>query len=133
MALGDFARYEATANFGFELKQPERVCHGCPTLAHTSRRLFLRQAVFVGQTPVGHRFFDGIEVGALNVLDERQFEQFGIGSITDDDGYRVEPGQSRRLQSSFAGASAFGPGLFWLIVDGYQAACGGFTLTYTIN
>ncbi len=37
------------------------------------------------------------------------------------------------LQSSFTGGSAVGPGLFWLIVDGYQAQCGPFTLTYTIN
>ena len=37
------------------------------------------------------------------------------------------------LQSSFTGASAVGPGLFWLVVDGYQAQCGAFTLNYTIN
>jgi hypothetical protein len=37
------------------------------------------------------------------------------------------------LQSSFTGAQAVGPGLFWLTVDGFQAQCGPFTLTYTIN
>ncbi|HVV85545.1 MAG TPA: MopE-related protein [Kofleriaceae bacterium] len=37
------------------------------------------------------------------------------------------------LQSSFTGGSAVGPGLFWLVVDGYQAECGPFTLTYAIN
>ncbi len=37
------------------------------------------------------------------------------------------------LQSSFTGATAVGPGLFWLIVDGYSTASGAFTLTYTIN
>jgi hypothetical protein len=37
------------------------------------------------------------------------------------------------LQSRFTGASAVGPGLFWLVVDGFQTQCGGFTLTYTIN
>ena len=35
--------------------------------------------------------------------------------------------------SSFTAASAVGAGLFWLIVDGYQAQCGPFTLNYTIN
>ncbi len=36
------------------------------------------------------------------------------------------------LQSSFTGASVTGPGLFWLVVDGYQSACGAYTLTYTM-
>jgi len=34
------------------------------------------------------------------------------------------------LQSSFSAASAAGPGLFWLVVDGYAASCGAYTLTY---
>ncbi len=37
------------------------------------------------------------------------------------------------LQSSFTGGSAVGPGLFWLVVDGYLDYCGNFTLNYTIN
>jgi hypothetical protein len=41
-------------------------------------------------------------------------------------------GTSNR-QSSFTGASAVGPGLFWLQVDGYLSNCGAYTLGYTIN
>lgn len=37
------------------------------------------------------------------------------------------------LQSSFTGAQAVGPGLFWLTVDGYLTNNGAYTLTYTIN
>jgi hypothetical protein len=37
------------------------------------------------------------------------------------------------LASSFTGAQAVGPGLFWLTVDGYLTYNGAYTLTYTIN
>jgi len=36
------------------------------------------------------------------------------------------------LQSSFTGASAAGPGLFFLVVDGYSSACGSYSLSYTM-
>ena len=35
--------------------------------------------------------------------------------------------------SNFTGASAAGPGLFWLTVDGYNGASGAYTLNYTIQ
>ena len=35
--------------------------------------------------------------------------------------------------SSFTGATGSGPGLYWLVVDGFLATTGAFTLTYTIN
>jgi|JI10StandDraft_1071094.scaffolds.fasta_scaffold07272_7 hypothetical protein len=35
--------------------------------------------------------------------------------------------------SSFTGATGAGPGLYWLVVDGFLTATGAFTLTYTIN
>jgi hypothetical protein len=37
------------------------------------------------------------------------------------------------LQSSISATSVTGPGLFWLIVDGYMSNCGAYTLDYTIN
>jgi hypothetical protein len=37
------------------------------------------------------------------------------------------------LQSSFAGTSVVGPGLLWLVVDGYLTNTGAFTLTYSVN
>ncbi len=37
------------------------------------------------------------------------------------------------LASVMPSTNAVGPGLFWLTVDGYQAACGPFSLTYAIN
>jgi len=36
-------------------------------------------------------------------------------------------------QSLFSAAFVAGPGLFWLTVDGFQAECGAFTLSYTLN
>lgn len=35
--------------------------------------------------------------------------------------------------SNFTGAAAGGPGLFWLIVDGFNGASGAYTLSYAIN
>ncbi|MBK9034015.1 MAG: hypothetical protein IPL61_22560 [Myxococcales bacterium] len=35
--------------------------------------------------------------------------------------------------SSFTGATGSGPGLYWLVVDGFLATTGAYTLNYTIN
>jgi len=49
------------------------------------------------------RFFERIEVFALDVLDDRQFQCFGIADIEDDDGNVVDAGALRGPPTALAG------------------------------
>ncbi|MNU90834.1 hypothetical protein D3C71_807120 [compost metagenome] len=51
--------------------QAQQVGHGHPGLAHSFGHLLLGQLEFLLQTLQGHRFFDRVEVFALDVLDQR--------------------------------------------------------------
>jgi hypothetical protein len=53
--------------------------------------------------------------------------------ICNDDGLAPCGSASPIRLSSFTGGGAVGPGLFWLIVDGYNGVSGAYTLGYTIQ
>ena len=59
------------------------------------------------------------------------------GAATDlacnDDGLSPCGTASPIRLSSFTGGAAVGPGLFWLVVDGYLSNTAAYTLTYTVN
>ena len=59
------------ADFGRQPQQPHVVGDRRAILADGGRDRFLRQLEFVGQPPVGLRFFDRIQIVALDVFDER--------------------------------------------------------------
>ncbi len=78
-------------------------------LADRCRDLLLRQAELVGQPPVRQCFIDGVQVFALNVLDERQLEQLlvgAVGNVADDDRHLVQSGALSRAPSALAGNDA---------------------------
>ena len=50
-------------------------------LADGGRNRFLRHLEFVGQPPVRLRFFDRIQIFALDVFDQRDFEQMLVGDV----------------------------------------------------
>ena len=62
--------------------------------------------MLIGEAAVGHRFLDGVEVGALDVLDEGEFEQFGASRLAEDDGDGAEAGETGGLEPPFAGDEA---------------------------
>ena len=65
--------------------------------------LFLGQLVFVDQPPVRLRFFDRIQVVALDVLDERDLQQMIVVDLAHDDGDLEQARALRRAPAALAG------------------------------
>ncbi len=64
---------------------------------------FLRMAEAVHQLPVGGGLLDRIQVGALDILDDRDLDHIGIGKLADDDRQFVQLRHLRRTPAAFAG------------------------------
>src|SRR4029078_10234174 len=68
----------------WKLEQPERVRDRRALTSDLLRDLGLCQAEVLDQGEIGARLLDGVEILALDVLDERHFEQPILGDLTDD-------------------------------------------------
>jgi len=66
------------------------------------RDLLLREREFLDETRVGFGFLDGVEVGALEILDERELEHVAVAGLAHDDRQRVESRLTRRAPAAFA-------------------------------
>src|SRR3979411_1958885 len=67
-----------------QIEQAHRVGHGRTTAPDFERNVFLSHAEFAGKPRVTLRFLDGIEIGALQILDERKLENFQISRLAND-------------------------------------------------
>ena len=85
---------EATLDLSSSLKrkQAHRVSYRRAAASDARRYRVLRHVELVGQPSIGERFFDRIEVRALQVLDEREFEQLAAGCLAHNDRHALQPG-----------------------------------------
>ena len=79
MAHRERARRDVRAHFLRQAQQAHVVGDRRAILPDRGGDLLLRQLEFVGEPPVGRRFFDRIEILALDVLDQRDGEQRSSG------------------------------------------------------
>ena len=80
-----------------QLEQPQRVGDMAAALADDLAEIGLRIVVLVDQLLVAQRLFDRIEVGALDVLDDREFERRPVVDVADDaPGFRSGRRAARR-------------------------------------
>ncbi len=86
-----------------QFQQPQRVGDIAAALADDLRNLVLAVAEFVHQRAIAFRLFERIEIGALDVLDDRELQRLGVGRFDDDDGHFVQAGALRRAPAAFAG------------------------------
>jgi len=64
-------------------QQPRRVCHGRAAFTDLERDLFLRELKLFRELRVTLRFFQRIQVLALEIFDEREFQHRAVvGSRT---------------------------------------------------
>ena len=84
-------------------QQPHVVGDRRPILADRFGDLFLGQAELVAEAAIGVRFFDRIQILALDVLDERRGQQLVVGNVADDDRHLEEAGALRRAPAALAG------------------------------
>jgi hypothetical protein len=71
-------------------------------LADDPRDLVLRVIELGGQHLIAGGFLQRIEIGALNVLDDRKLKCFGVTRVEDDHRHFVQAGTLRGAPASFA-------------------------------
>ena len=86
-----------------EIEQAHRVRDRGAAVADLLRDVFLAHAKFVREPRVGLRFLDRVEVGALQIFDQRQLENFEVGRLPDDDRRFGQAGFLGRAPAAFAG------------------------------
>ena len=110
VAGGDLAGGEQGAAVLGQAGQPQRVGDVAAALADDAGDVAVRIAVVSAELGVALRFLERVEVGALDVLDDRQFERFAIADIDDDDRHFVQAGALRGAPPPFAGDDLVGVG-----------------------
>ena len=86
-----------------QLEQAERVGDMRPALADHLAELALAVAVLVDELLVADRLLERVEVRALDVLDDREFERLLVADVMDDDRHLVQAGPLRRAPAPLAG------------------------------
>src|SRR4029077_15333973 len=86
-----------------QLQQPDRVADMRPALADDLRDLVLAVLEFVGERLIALRLFERVEVGALHVLDDGDFERLAIADLDEEHRHVVQARALRRAPAPFAG------------------------------
>jgi hypothetical protein len=84
VAFGDVAAGERLLDGRLEVEQSKRVGYGGPGPADPSGYVVLRQAELIGQLPVGASLLHGVEVGTLDILDDRDGQLVALGHLAND-------------------------------------------------
>ncbi len=83
MPRGQFPFGNQERHRGGKFQQPDGVGNGAPVLPQPRGHLFLRVTGFLDQVLVRLRLLDRVELLALNVFHQRQFEQPLVGHLPD--------------------------------------------------
>lgn len=83
---GDGACGDEGLDVFVEVEEAHGVGDGCARLAYGFGDFLLFHAELASEADVAGGFFDGVEVGALKVFDERHFEDLAVGGFANDDG-----------------------------------------------
>ena len=97
------ARREVRAHFLWQAQEPHVVGDRRTILPDGVGNLLLCEMEVVGETTIGLRLFDRIEILALDVLDQRDRQQLIFGNVANDNRYFQEAGALRCPPATFAG------------------------------
>ena len=86
-----------------QLEQAQIVGNRGAVLAHLLRKLVLREAVLLDEVLIGEGYFDGVEVFALNVLNERHLHHRFVARRADIGRHGAQARQLRSAPAAFAG------------------------------
>ena len=103
VAGGDFAFFDEVLDRGFELEQADGVGDRGAIFAGALGDLLLGEVKLIREALKGVRLLDGIEVFALEVLDESHLHCHTFGYVADDDGYAVQLCALCGAPTAFAG------------------------------
>ena len=102
MTGGELAFGDERSYFGRKGEQPECICDRGAGFTYALRKFILRQLVIDHELLHCRCRFDGIEVFALQIFDERDLFYLALVVIADDDGYFIQPRQFSRAEAPFA-------------------------------
>ena len=100
---GEFAVLDIALHRIREFQEPQRVGDVAAALADNPGDLFLAVVKLLHQRAIAFRFFQRVEVGALNILDDGELQRFRIRRLDDDDRHFVQAGALRGAPAPFAG------------------------------
>jgi hypothetical protein len=86
----------------FEFQEADGIRDGGPVFAGAFGDLLLREVKFVGKALEGVRLLDGIEILALEVLDEGHLHRHTLGYVADDDGHSMHLSALRGTPAALA-------------------------------
>jgi hypothetical protein len=123
LTRGQLPGAQEILDFRRELEQPQRVGDGRPRPAHTLGDLLVGEPEALLEGAVGLGLFDRVEVGALEVLDQRELEQLAVVlDLPDHDGDDREPGALRGPPPSLPGDDRVSACTGWGYDDGLDHA-----------
>lgn len=99
----DFFVPQVVLDFGGQFEEPEGVGDGGAAFANLLRGFVLSEIKLLDKLLQSGCFFDGIQVFALEVFDERQFHHFAVVRFANDGGDSFEACQLRGAPTAFAG------------------------------
>ena len=103
MAHLELAAFDEGGDLGSELQQAQQVRHGRARATHRVRRLLMRDAELADEALERARFFQRVEIFALDVFDERHRDGGFIGHAANDGRNGGEAGDLRGTPAAFAG------------------------------
>ena len=86
-----------------QIEQPHRICDRRAAPANFLRDVFLAHPKFIREPGIRLRFLDGIEIRALQIFDQRNFEDFQVGGDASNHRHLSEPRFLRRPPAAFPG------------------------------
>ena len=98
-----FARAHQRLHRLGQFEQPHHVRHMRPALADDLRHFVLAVIELFHQRQIAARLFDRVEVGALHVFDDGEFQRLPVGRFHHDDRHVVLIGALRRAPAPLAG------------------------------
>jgi len=99
----ELALLDEGTDLGRQLEQAQQVRDRGARPAHGVRRLLVCDAEFGDEAVERARFFERVQVLALDVLDERHRDGGFVGDAADDRRHGGESGNLRRAPAAFAG------------------------------
>lgn len=103
MAGAELAVFHLVENRLFQSQDADRVCNRRAIFAGALGNFFLRHVEFIQQAVKSTRFFNGIEILALKVFYECQFQDLFVGNIAQDRRNALQSGALSGTPSAFAG------------------------------
>ncbi len=103
MTGGQRTGFDMGADRGRQLQETQRVGDMAARFSDGGAELFLCECEFLDEPAIAFRFFDGIEVVALQVFDEGGGHRVRIGQGTNEDGNVMQADRLRCAPAAFSG------------------------------